>query len=599
MAEEMLALLSASGGDLVDKKQEVGHEESEAESAETKVIAGGVLPYMPYEADVGITEYVNSSNLGFKAIIKHRQEVHPFFLCSDFIVNEIDLNRNVVHLKSLSDIKDPYLEELRGDDDEDIAKWESDRLVARAQELLEPIIGGEYAQKVFEMASAEPSSDKINCKLIIEMDIDKKKRTKLYSIVNKYLKNRVYGQTVNGRVELSIYSEGDDPRGGQAGHSQRKRREWNHGGNYCHFTLYKENKNTMDVLNFMAKALKVKTSVFGFAGTKDKRAITFQRCSAFKIEASRLSGAIARMGGGKSVKIGDFVYEKEQLKLGDLLGNHFTVVLRYVEGATQEEIESAIMRLRERGFINYFGMQRFGNSSVSSHIIGRAVIRQDWKEAVDLILNPQVGEREDIQKAREAWKETRDPKEVLKLMPRFGVLVEKAILNFFVKNNVTNYAGAFIPYMLRRMYVHSYQSYVWNHAASERARRYGVDRAVPGDLVIVSDARAARKRGKTTGDEEEDDEGEAADIDVGRSGRGKLEVAIVTEDTAYKYSVTDVVLPILGWDVKMPTNSIADVYIDMMAKDGISIDTYRNHGLRQYRPAGTYRKFIAKPEDLE
>ncbi|KAJ1670349.1 multisubstrate pseudouridine synthase 7, partial [Spiromyces aspiralis] len=146
------------------------------------------------------------------------------------------------------------------------------------------------------------------------------------------------------------------------------------------------------------------------------------------------------------------------------------------------------------------------------------------------------------------------------------------------------------------MYVQSYQSYVWNHAASERARRYGVDRAVPGDLVIVSDAGAARERSKTTGDEEEEDEGESADIDVGRSGCGELEVAIVTVDTAYKYSITDVVLPIPGWDVKMPTNSIADVYADVMAKDGINIDTFRNHGLRL---AGTYRKFIAKPEDLE
>ena len=39
------------------------------------------------EEDVGITEYIDSSNKGFKCVLKHRY--------SDFIVNEVDIDGNV------------------------------------------------------------------------------------------------------------------------------------------------------------------------------------------------------------------------------------------------------------------------------------------------------------------------------------------------------------------------------------------------------------------------------------------------------------------------------------------------------------------------
>lgn len=55
-------------------------------------------------------------------------------------------------------------------------------------------------------------------------------------------------------------------------------------------------------------------------------------------------------------KLGNFSYQKSPLKLGELQGNHFTVVLRNITG-TDDQVQQAMNSLKEIGFINYYGMQ--------------------------------------------------------------------------------------------------------------------------------------------------------------------------------------------------------------------------------------------------
>jgi tRNA(Glu) U13 pseudouridine synthase TruD len=67
------------------------------------------------------------------------------------------------------------------------------------------------------------------------------------------------------------------------------------------------------------------------------------------------------------------------------------------------------------------GMQRFGTSSVPSHMIGLALLRSDWDLAVDLILSPRDEEDEDMVAGRKAWIEERDVKKALDKIPRRAV----------------------------------------------------------------------------------------------------------------------------------------------------------------------------------
>ena len=136
---------------------------------------------------------------------------------------------------------------------------------------------------------------------------------------------------------------------------------------YCQFTLYKENKDTMDAINLIARMLHVRPNLFTFAGTKDRRAITTQRICVYRVPAEKLYKLNEKL---RNVALGNFTYTKNNLRLGDLSGNHFTIVLRNVENR-KEEILASMESLRDKGFVNYFGMQRFGTGSVPTFDIGK------------------------------------------------------------------------------------------------------------------------------------------------------------------------------------------------------------------------------------
>ena len=126
----------------------------------------------------------------------------------------------------------------------------------------------------------------------------------------------------------------------------------------------------MDAINLLSKLLKIKTGIFGYAGTKDRRAVTTQWVSVYRVRAEKLQDLNASL---RNLCVGNFKYCKEPLKLGSLSGNHFVVTLRNVTGE-HDKIEEGLDSLKVNGFINYFGLQRFGTTSVPTHKIGVFVI---------------------------------------------------------------------------------------------------------------------------------------------------------------------------------------------------------------------------------
>ncbi|KAJ1942256.1 multisubstrate pseudouridine synthase 7, partial [Linderina pennispora] len=340
------------------KRAKISAEAPAATPAEETVAKPAPQPTTFYqtETDVGITEFITPGWKGFDAVIKHR-------FC-DFLVNEIDLSGRVVHLTSFTDADDPA--PPKDEDDLEVPEDPKEAFEEAFKHLAE-ILGAEDAQHIRALLE---SGEDTEAAFVLERELDKHTRTRIYGVTNNFLPTRVSVNTQDGQMVFKRLPPNSKPKSG--------RRRWEHVGEFCHFVMQKENRDSMDILNQLAKLLRVKPGCFGMAGTKDKRGVTVQKCSSFKIEHSRLIWASLKLQGAR---LGNFSYAPRDLSLGDLAGNQFQIVLRYVEGADPVSLQPVLDGITNTGFINYFGMQRFGNSSVPSQAVGIEVLKANWQKA--------------------------------------------------------------------------------------------------------------------------------------------------------------------------------------------------------------------------
>lgn len=87
-------------------------------------------------------------------------------------------------------------------------------------------------------------------------------------------------------------------------------------------------------------------------------------------------------------------------------------------------------------------MQRFGTSTVPTHITGLLILQSNWGGAIDSILSLREGEHPDCTRARLAWLEDHDVAKALQIMPRRCV-AERSIWEHWNRGNMaTDKLGA-------------------------------------------------------------------------------------------------------------------------------------------------------------
>lgn len=137
------------------------------------------------------------------------------------------------------------------------------------------------------------------------------------------------------------------------------------------------------------------------------------------------------------------------------------------------------------------------------------------------------------------------------------------------------------------MYVHSYQSLIWNEVASKRIK-LGMQ-LLPGDLVYVNNEKnsdSAPEPKELMYDDGilfDDDDGEEEKPNEDLTSQEETSVfknmvkPLTPDDIASgKYSIFDVVLPLPGHDISYPTNKSGQWYIDRLAVDNLSSEKLKS-----------------------
>ncbi|MDL2246133.1 tRNA pseudouridine(13) synthase TruD [Methanobrevibacter sp. OttesenSCG-928-K11] len=267
--------------------------------------------------------------------------------------------------------------------------------------------------------------------------------------------------------------------------------------------IEKLGRTTLDVVLDISRDLHIDRKRMGFAGMKDKKALTQQWICIANMESEEQFRQVEALQNDiYKTKFLKITRGRKKLRMGQLIGNKFKILIKDIDDIEEATLktENILKKLEITGVPNYFGWQRFGKPRTNTHLVGEALIYNDLKEAVRRYVgNPSIDENEQSQIARKAYDDG-NYQESLDLMTK-GMRYEKMMLREIIKDSKkgdltdSSYKKALhaLPKPLQRMFVHAYQSYLFNAAVSERIAM-GINKYVEGDIIINNEERIIRDK---------------------------------------------------------------------------------------------------------
>lgn len=132
-------------------------------------------------------------------------------------------------------------------------------------------------------------------------------------------------------------------------------------GEHLLLTVRKRGMNTAHAARCIAQWAGVGEVAIGYAGLKDRHAVTTQRFTVHlpKRNAPAIGALAIDDPSGERLEVLDHAWHAKKLPRGALAGNRFVLALRDVEGE-RGAVDARLETIATRGVPNYFGEQRFG-----------------------------------------------------------------------------------------------------------------------------------------------------------------------------------------------------------------------------------------------
>ena len=253
-------------------------------------------------------------------------------------------------------------------------------------------------------------------------------------------------------------------------------------GDYLLVRAEKHRRLTTDVARFLAEHFDVPREAVGFAGLKDKHAITRQN---FTIEGGDPDRAATFQN--THVRIVDVDRDERPLCRGKLKGNAFNIRIRDVDPSRVIHARRVLDTLVERGAPNYTGEQRFGYRR-ENHLLGRHLLRGEYRAFLDRMLGmPQETDKPKSKRARELYEqgELHAALEAWSKVHRF----ERQALGPLTRGAPPGDAVNGIDLTQRELLISSFQSEVFNRLLHQRVSAGTLSTLELGDLCFKHTTR--------------------------------------------------------------------------------------------------------------
>ena len=242
------------------------------------------------------------------------------------------------------------------------------------------------------------------------------------------------------------------------------------------YAVYKLKKHGIDTNHALSEIFKIHGLRLKALGLKDANATTEQFVcntdrskSPEKFSTNRYD--LERIG-----------FVSKPLTKKDMVGNHFKIKI-------QDSDFAKIINFKNYDkILNFFGYQRFGSKRPVSHLIGKAILQNDFEQAVHQLLSfSSEYDSDENNKIRELLEDKSNYSKALNEIPH-QMDIERIVLNEMVEHGNANKAIRAIPLSLRRFFVQAFQSYVYNCTVSQ-ALEYGEDLFLPKEGDVCFDKK--------------------------------------------------------------------------------------------------------------
>ncbi len=249
-------------------------------------------------------------------------------------------------------------------------------------------------------------------------------------------------------------------------------------GEHIYLLIEKRDLSTTQAVDIIAHHFGVPDRAVGYAGMKDRRAVTRQVISVH-VPGKKPEDFPSLRHDKLTVLWADLHANK--LRLGHLKGNRFSIKIRGVKATGALHADKVLRTLEKTGVPNFFGEQRFGNR-LNNHRLGRFDLMGRHQELLDELLGPDPDYPDFNPEARACYQRGQFEQAVQHFPSQQPT--ERAAVKALARGASARKVVESLHVRQRQFWVNAFQSALFNKVLAARIESGTIGTFVEGDLAF-------------------------------------------------------------------------------------------------------------------